>query len=103
MRTKKPNISKNKKNIRVLCVTDQDHLQKIVHKHLGRLFDVSFASSGETGIMRATEKKPHLVLMDIGMHHLSGIDTARTIRQAMPKTDIIMLTMYQCDSCPTGI
>ena len=103
MPAKKTNVSKSQKNIRVLCVTDQNHLKKIVSKNLSKFFDLSFASSGETGIVRATKEKPHLVLMDLGMHRLSGIDTARTIKQALPKTDIIMLTMYQCNSCPTGL
>lgn len=104
MRSKKINTVKQKqKNTRVLCVTDQDYLKKIVRKHLGGFFDLSIASSGEDGIVMANEKKPHLILMDMGMHSLSGKVTARAIKQAMPQTDIIMLTMYQCDSCPTGI
>jgi DNA-binding NarL/FixJ family response regulator len=104
MHSRKTNIlKKNKKDIRVLCVTDQDHLKKIVRKNLGKLFDLSIVSSGEKGMAMATAKRPHLVLMDLGMHRLSGVDTARMIKHTLPKTDIIMLTMYQCDSCPTGI
>ncbi len=91
------------KNIRVLCVTDQIELKKLIRKNLGKVFDLTLASSGEKGIGMVAEKKPDLVLMDMCMHRLSGIDTARMIKQASPSTPIVMMTMYQCDSSPTGI
>ena len=94
---------RNKKTVKILCVTDQDELRDLVRQNLGHFFDLSEAVSGEDGIKAALGKEPDVVLMDLGMHHLSGVDAAREIKRALPHTKIIMLTMYQCDSCPTGL
>ena len=94
---------RNKKTVKILCVTDQDELRDLVRQNFGYFFDLSEAASGEDGIKVALEKKPDVVLMDLGMHHLSGVDAARGIRKLLPNTKIIMLTLYQCDSCPIGL
>lgn len=95
--------TETKKRVRMLCVTDQKELRDLVHQQFGKFFDLSEASSGEDGISLALQKRPHVVLMDLGMHSLSGVDAARSIKHELPNAKIIMLTMYQCDSCPTGI
>ena len=94
---------RNKKAIKILCVTDQDELGDLVRQNFGPFFDLSEADSGEDGVKVALKKEPDIVLMDLGMHHLSGVDAAREIKRALPHTKIIMLTMYLCDSCPTGL
>ena len=94
---------KNKKAVKILCVTDQDELRDLVRQNFGHFFDLSEAVSGEEGIQMALKNGPNVVLMDLGMHHLSGVDAAREIKKQLPHTKIIMLTMYQCDSCPTGL
>ena len=94
---------KNNKTVKILCVTDQDELRDLVHQNFGNFFDLFEATCEEDGIAMALENKPDVVLMDLGMHHLSGVDAAREIRKVLPHTKIIMLTMYLCDSCPTGL
>ena len=98
----KERIKKNK-TVKILCVTDQDELRDLVRQNFGSFFDLFEAISGEEGVKTALERKPDVVLMDLGMHHLSGVDAAREIKKALPQTKIIMLTMYLCDSCPTGL
>jgi DNA-binding NarL/FixJ family response regulator len=38
--------------------------------------------------------EPHVLLLDIGLPGMSGVDGARLIRQRHPKTEILMLTVY---------
>jgi len=44
---------------------------------------VAIAYDGENGIMRATEFKPHVVLLDLGMPGIDGYDTCRRIRRSL--------------------
>ena len=94
---------KRKREVKILCVTDQHELKDLVRQNFGKFFDLSEASSGEEGVEMALVKKPDVILMDLAMHNLSGVDAAREIRKQLPQAKIVMLTMYQCDSCPTGL
>lgn len=54
---------------------------------------VGEAGSGEETLEKVTQLQPHLVLLDISMPGISGIETARRIAQAAPQTRIMMLTV----------
>lgn len=54
---------------------------------------VAQAGSGEETLEQVTQLRPHLVLLDISMPGISGIETARRIAQALPDTRIMMLTV----------
>ena len=58
---------------------------------------VGEASTGEEAIEQATLHKPDLVVMDIRMTGISGIDACRTITEQLPDTRVIMLTTYAED------
>jgi len=54
--------------------------------------EVAEASEGLEAVDKARELQPHLVLMDIGLPLLNGIEAARRIREVSPKSRIIFLT-----------
>ena len=53
------------------------------------------AEDGRQGVAKAIQLRPDVVLMDIAMPDLSGFDATRRILQAVPKSKVIILTMYE--------
>ncbi len=58
---------------------------------------VGEATDGEEAIARALELRPDVILMDLNMPKVSGIDATRRILEANPNTAILMLTMFEDD------
>jgi DNA-binding NarL/FixJ family response regulator len=79
----------------VLLADDHDVLiDGLVHM-LRRDFEVvGVARDGRTMIEMAKEKRPDVIVTDIKMPNLSGIDAARMLRQDIPSIKILFLTMH---------
>lgn len=86
--------------VRVLLVDDFDVWKNFVITHLDdqpNLYIAGFASNGEEALQKAEELQPDLILLDVNIPKLSGIDAARQIRKLAPKSRILFLS---CDSDP---
>jgi DNA-binding NarL/FixJ family response regulator len=57
---------------------------------------VGEAADGVEAVERATELCPDLILLDIGLPKLNGIDAARQIRRASPQSKIIFVSQETC-------
>ena len=85
------------KAFRILVADDHELVRRgirvLLENHPG--WEVSAeAKDGREAVERATELKPDLVLLDIGMPNLNGIDAARQILASCPATHILILTMH---------
>ena len=81
----------------ILYIEDNPNDQRLVRKILGtRGYSLLTAPDGESGIALAKEHKPDLILVDIQMQGLSGLETARRLREIehCGNTPIIALTAY---------
>jgi DNA-binding NarL/FixJ family response regulator len=58
---------------------------------------VGEATTGEEAVARAEELDPDIVLMDIQMPGLNGIEATRRIGQSRPNVSIVVLTMFEDD------
>ena len=56
---------------------------------------VGEAGDGIEALARARELKPDVVLLDIAMPRMSGLEAVRMIRDAVPETRIVVLSMYE--------
>jgi DNA-binding NarL/FixJ family response regulator len=55
------------------------------------------ASDGQEALRSAHEQSPDVAVLDIAMPHLNGLETARRLREALPQTKIVLLTMHTED------
>ncbi len=84
-------------SIRVVLVDDHE----LVRTGVRRILDdaagitvVAEASSGEAAVAATNEQKPDVVLMDIHMPGIGGIEATRKILRSHPKTKVIALTVH---------
>jgi len=78
---------------RILIIEDEPDLRKGLEVNLAREgFKVFQASNGETGISLAIKHNPDLILLDVMMPGMNGIDVCREIRRRGIDIPIIMLT-----------
>jgi DNA-binding NarL/FixJ family response regulator len=86
--------------IRVLIADDHTLFRDGLRALLASIPDVEVvgeASSGREALKLAVEHQPDVVLMDIQMPDLNGIEATRQILRASPHIGIIVLTMFQDD------
>lgn len=79
----------------ILYIEDDRLTQKIIVNVLGGHFSEIFvASDGIEGIKLYHEKKPDIVLSDISMPNLNGIEVTREIKRHNPKQKVALFTGY---------
>ena len=81
--------------MRVLIVEDFVPFRQFICSTLAKkpeLQVIGEASDGLEAVQKADELKPDLILLDIGLPSLNGIDAARQIRKLSPESKIIFLS-----------
>ncbi len=83
----------------ILSIDDNPTNQKLMAKTFAPRFRVECAMSGQEGIDRLPSVRPNLILLDVDMPGLNGLDTCRKIR-ALPAFNSIPIIMVSCLSDP---
>jgi DNA-binding NarL/FixJ family response regulator len=81
--------------IRVLVVDDNEPFRRFVRATLSmrpELHIISEVSDGLEAVQKALELQPALIVLDIGLPGLNGIEAARRIRKLSPKSTILFLS-----------
>ena len=82
-------------SLRILVVDDNEpwrrHVCSILTKRK-ELSVVAEVADGLEAVQKAQELQPDLILLDISLPHLSGLEAAKRIRQVAPKSAILFLT-----------
>jgi DNA-binding NarL/FixJ family response regulator len=87
-------------SIRVLIADDHTLFREGLRALLASIVDVEVigeAASGKEALRLAVEHQPDVILMDIQMPDVTGIEATRQILRASPHIGIIVLTMFQDD------
>ena len=87
--------------IRVLLVDDQklfvDSLRIVLQSRTDDMEVVGVASNGQEAISMAAKHKPDVVLLDVRMPGMDGVEAAKILHERHPDVRIVMLTTYDDD------
>jgi two-component system nitrogen regulation response regulator GlnG len=80
---------------KVLVVDDQADMRWILARVLGeQSFDVVTADDGEQAVARVKHEAPQVVLMDLKMPRLGGLQALEQIKESAPEVPVIVITAY---------
>jgi two-component system invasion response regulator UvrY len=85
------------RTVRVLIVDDQLPFRAVARTVIGMTAGFEVAAEAETGeaaLVAVDEDPPHLVLMDINLPGINGIEATRRIRADHPEVEVILLSTY---------
>ena len=78
---------------KILIIEDEEDLVKGLKLNLvGEGYEVTWAYDGQEGIRKAMEESPDLIILDIMLPKMDGLEVCREIRQKKMNIPIIMLT-----------
>jgi DNA-binding NtrC family response regulator len=81
---------------RILVVDDEDIVRTSCSRTLSpEGYDVRLAKNGVEGLKIANEERFDLVLTDLKMPDMDGIEVLRIIKEKWPETEVIIVTGYQ--------
>lgn len=86
--------------IRVLIADDEGILRSTLAELLGRESDleiVGAAGNGRDALIESLGRRPDVVLTDLQMPRMNGIELTREIRGQLPQTAVVILTAYDDD------
>jgi DNA-binding NarL/FixJ family response regulator len=86
-----------KEKIRVLLVDDHTVVRKGIRALLEQEPDIEVvgeAEDGLRGVQACVEHEPDVAILDMALPLLSGVEAARKIREKLPNTRILILSMY---------
>lgn len=88
------------KNLRILIADDHD----IVRRGIRSLIEArpewkvcDEAHSGREAVAKAEERKPDIVILDVSMPELNGLEAARRIKKVSPNSEILILSVHYSD------
>jgi two-component system, NarL family, invasion response regulator UvrY len=91
--------------VRVLIVDDQPPFRaaaRLVLDVLDGFEVVGEAGSGEEALERAGELAPELVVMDINLPGIDGIEATRRLQAERPEAAVVLVSTYRGDELPDG-
>ena len=87
--------------MRILICDDEGIVQQairfMIQKSFGDEFEIESAKNGRMAIELAESFRPDIILMDMKMPNLGGLDATRIIRELSPDIPIIALTAFAYD------
>ena len=90
-------MNKRKKRIRLLLVDDHPVVRKGIRsclEHLGHIEIVDEAVDGQEAVNKVQALSPDVVLMDIDMPNMTGLEATKLIRKQFPATRVLILSLH---------
>jgi DNA-binding NarL/FixJ family response regulator len=92
-----PPIANTVRKHRILVIDDGDSVRDIIRIFLERDgFEVcGEAADGVEAIKQAKKLRPDLIILDLAMPGMNGVEAASVLNQTMPEVPVVLLTLYQ--------
>jgi two-component system invasion response regulator UvrY len=93
-------------SIGVLVVDDQLVFRQVAHEVIDATEEFEMlgeAASGAHALVAVTELSPDLVLLDVRMPGMDGIETARRLHAQDPHSVIVLITVEEAPNLPAGL
>jgi len=84
--------------LRILVVDDHPAIRRMLHTFLELHSDWQVCGEAEDGleaVAKATDLHPDVVIMDLDMPKLNGIEATRRIHKLIPSTRVLILTLHE--------
>jgi two-component system response regulator AtoC len=78
----------------ILIIDDDALIRKTLSSHISKGFEVTLAEDGEAGLQSYAEGMPDLVILDIRLPDMSGLEVLCKIRENNKNANIIIMTAY---------
>ncbi|MGE5542034.1 MAG: sigma-54-dependent transcriptional regulator [Bacillota bacterium] len=79
---------------KVLVVDDEPNMEWLFASSFGGMFDISGARSGEEALERLSQDHFDLVMLDLKLPGMGGMDALKQIKQLHPMIPVVMMTAY---------
>lgn len=86
--------------IKILIADDHELIRQGLRKLIEKRADWKICGEAVTGreaVAKAEALRPDVVVLDFGMPELNGLEATRQIRQSLPKTEVLILTMHDSE------
>ena len=80
---------------KILIIDDEQSFRSAMRRLLEKTYIVHEADNGTKGLELAREEEPDLVLLDIGLPDMSGLDVISRIKEMRPSPTVVMITAYE--------
>src|SRR3989338_7134033 len=80
---------------RILIADDEEGIRESLNLILGDTYDLAFARDGEETLKAAEANQFALILLDVKMPKLDGIEVLKRLKAADNRTPVVVLTAYQ--------
>jgi DNA-binding response OmpR family regulator len=88
---------------RILIIEDNADLLTILQQLLSTEYDVATARRGEEGVTLATSFRPDIVILDLHLPQMDGIEAGRWIKRELDNVPILVLTALAGKGDPEAI
>jgi DNA-binding NarL/FixJ family response regulator len=95
-----PEIETSTATTRVLLADDHDILRQGLRMLLGLQPEIEVVGEARTGreaVVQALALRPHVVVLDISMPDMDGLEACKELRVRVPSTNVLILTMHESE------